>query len=608
MTRNPFKVYSPEFMTAEQVTKLFVPVAEGLEIDGPDHVFIHGHRGCGKSMMLRLMAPDCQILIHNKSLKELPYLGLYATIKATELDVVEYERLRDQYAGIVLAEHSLVAFLGVKTFKSLDEHCLPDFQQGEGAEELRCFVIKQVLPRLASAGVITEPFLERIKTASLFKDILFVVTDALDEAYGAGSAYLRRNAFTSEYLPYQGPLLTYRDFLFPILCELTQLSFMPKGPVYFLLDDADNLNSLQTRVLNTWVSFRTGKQVSFKISTQLAYKTLMTVGKQRIEAPHDFREIHVSSIHTGASSSSNYPQWVEKVVEKRLLDHGIQRGASDFFPEDSEQEEKIRAIAMDIKKQWESKPRGYRANDDAYRYARADYIKGLGGKSKQGSNYRYSGYQQLVHISSGIVRFFLDNASAMYAEQESKLQSKSSGLAEMLIPNYIEPSIQDGVVRAAADNLMFGTLDQLESEAVTLGNDEAASEFKQLRNLIRSLGGIFHQILESDRSERRVFSIALSDDPPEEIMRVLRLGVRHGYFYEAAIGTKEGNWRTKRYVMTRRLAPHFKLDPMGFSGYLFVTTALLQEAITNPKRAVTAFQEDRLGMAVLEVSQLPLGF
>jgi hypothetical protein len=607
MTQNPFKVYSPEEMTATQVTKLYEPVSEEFEITGSQHVFIHGHRGCGKSMMLRYLTPDCQIIATQRPLRELPYLGLYATIKTTELDVVEYERLINQYAGIVLAEHSLVAFLGVKTFMSLHEHCTGGIRQTDDKEELRHFIVGKVFPRLKSAGVPIETHLEAVNSASNVASVLFAIIGALDEAYASASSYLRRNSFTSEYVPYQGPLLTYRDFLFPVLSELTQLSFMPQGkPVYFLLDDADNLNYFQTRVLNTWVSFRTANRVAFKISTQLSYKTLLTISNQRIQEPHDFREIHISKVHTGASSSTKYPQWVEKVVEKRLKDHDIPVNARNFFPEDAEQEAAIRAIAEGIKKNSEINPRGYRPSDDAYRYARAEYIKSLINKSKQGSNYRYAGFHQLVHISSGIVRYFLDSASEMYSEQESRLKNRDATSNSPVLAR-IEPYIQDEVVRQAADQLMFGTLDQLKSEAVTQKNNIEVSEFKRLRNLIRALGGIFQLILLSDRSERRVFSIALSDDPPEEVMRVLQLGVRHGYFYEGAIGTKEGSWRTKRYVMTRRLAPHFKLDPMGFSGYLFVTSTLLQEAITNPKRAVRGFEKNRLG-TVLEANQLPLEF
>ena len=52
--------------------------------------------------------------------------------------------------------------------------------------------------------------------------------------------------------------------------------FMPKGPIYLLLDDADNLNETQTRILNSWVFCRTSSDVSLKISTQLNYKTFRT--------------------------------------------------------------------------------------------------------------------------------------------------------------------------------------------------------------------------------------------------------------------------------------------------------------------------------------------
>jgi len=602
---NPFKVYSPEDMTASQLTKLFVPVAEGFEIDGPEHVFIHGHRGCGKSMMLRLLTPDCQALLLAKPLSQLPFLGIYATVKATGLDVTEYERLKNQYAGPVLAEHSLVTFLGAKVFHSLIEHSSIQLANERERLELQQFISKKVFRRLGQAKVDISDWKQQCDAATTAKAILQTAVDAINEVYGICADYLKRSSFESEYRPYDGPLLGYREFLFPILSELTQLSFMPsERPVYFLLDDADNLNLLQTQVLNSWIAIRSGNKVAFKISTQLAYKTYLTRSGQRIEAAHDFREIHASSIHTGASSSSRYPQWVSNVVQRRLSDHSINVVPDIFFPVDEAQEERIKEIGSHLKADWETKGTGYRPNDDAYRYARADYIKSLGGASKQQSNYRYAGFSQLVHISSGIIRFFLDNAAEMYAKQQLREESRSQTEARSEV-THIDPTVQDEVVREAADQLMFGALDKLEQEAIQANAVQHASDFKKLRNLIRALGGIFQEILLSNRSERRVFSIALSDDPPEEVMAVLRLGVEHGYFYEAAIGSKEGKWRTRRYVLTRRLAPHFKLDPMGFSGYLFVTSELLAAAIDQPKRAIQAFKEERLGY-VVESSQLHL--
>jgi hypothetical protein len=42
--------------------------------------------------------------------------------------------------------------------------------------------------------------------------------------------------------------------------------------------------------------------------------------------------------------------------------------------------------------------------------------------------------------------------------------------------------------------------------------------------------------------------------------------------------------RTRRFVLSRRLAPHFNLDPIGFSGYLSVTNDFLIRAMEDPKK------------------------
>ncbi len=604
MSTNPFAVSSPEMMDAAEMLRLFVPLSENFEIDSPGHVFIHGHRGCGKSMMLRKMTPDCMMLSGSVALSELPYLGLYATIKSTDLDLSDLDRISNQYAGLILAEHSLSLFVASKALQSLRDHTGLGLSNRAAKQDIENLCEHLVINKLKSAGANFHG--NHLNNSELLstQDVLRRSINAIDEVYGQMSSYLRNIGITETYIPYSGPLVSYRDFLFPLLSELTQLECLPKDrPVYMLLDDADNLSLIQTQVLNNWVSFRTGNKVSFKISTQRGYKTWRTTTKQRIEAPHDFKEVDISTIYTGKHSKAAYPSWVEDVVSKRLAQHGIQVSVKDFFPEDKRQEEAIQILSKKHIESWDKEGKGYRPGDDAYRYARPDYIKELGPKQKR--TYSYAGFNQLVHISSGIVRYFLDNSAAMFAEEmKLRLVSTQEKSGEKL--DHISPTIQDAVVRDSADKLFFGTLDRLEKDATDDG-EASAQQFRQLRNLIQALGGIFQLILLSDRSERRVFSIALSDTPPDDVMKILRLGVRHGYLYEAAIGTKEGLWRTRRYVMTRRLAPLFKLDPTGFSGYLFVTTQLLQSAMQNPTRAVSDFESGRLGK-VIEDAQLPLEF
>jgi hypothetical protein len=596
MSSNPFTVSSPEIMDAAEMRRLYVPLAEDFEIEDSGHVFVHGHRGCGKSMMLRLMAPDCKMLEKSCDFKDLPYLGVYASIKSTELDLIEFDRIKNQFAGTILAEHSLCLFVASKILQSLKEHTSNALKTEQSISELNIFLEKFILSRLSS-----------IQNKINLSDPLQHAIDSIDNEYSQFMNYMRQLSLLETYIPYTGKVVGYREFLFPLCTTITTLSCMPSGkPVYILLDDADNLNSMQTQVLNTWVSYRTGAKLSFKISTQLAYKHYRTLTNQRIEVAHDFKEVNISTIYTGGLSKGKFPNWVEAIVNKRLKESGINVSAKDFFPEDPEQVIAINKIGINLKNNWESSGTGYRPNDDAYRYSRPDYIKNLGGTTKQTKNYSYSGFNQLVHISSGIVRYFLDNAASMYAEEKKLALSNYELSNEIISLRSIRSSIQDQVVRSSADALMIDNLDKLVYEAdLNNRNETTTDEFKQLRNLIQTLGGIFQSILFSSRSERRIFSIALSDSPPDEVMKILKLGVRHGYLYEGTIGTKDGRGRTRRFVLTRRLAPMYKLDPTGFSGYLFVTTQLLQAAIYNPAKAIREFENGRLG-TVIDEAQLSL--
>ena len=228
--------------------------------------------------------------------------------------------------------------------------------------------------------------------------------------------------------------------------------------------------------------------------------------------------------------------------------------------------------------------RGTRARDDATRYARPDYIKELSTRRGGLTNYSYSGFEQLVHISSGVIRHFLDAAAEMYAEEYSKKQ----------LVQQVSPAIQDRVVRGQADRLFFAEFDKIaRDQAVATPRYE---RLEQLRTLVRGLGGAFFELLVSKASERRVFSIALSDTDDHEVLEVLELGVQYGYFHKSTIGTKKFAGRTPLYILTRRLAPFFSLDPTSFAGYQFITTAELRSAMTDAGAFVRQFQRrDKLG-------------
>jgi hypothetical protein len=565
---NPFSVQTPEEISAQDTVSLFVDVFNDFpKVPHIGHSFIHGPRGSGKSMMFRFLLPDCQCLKHSLTLDKIEFYGVYIPIKNTSLALTELRRLQSMYNDVVLNEHFMVMFLASRIFGSFIATVVPtDAEAQRGVWSL----FQHWKELLVEAGWKSPVEMPADAPAA---DLLAKMDKVSWSLYRHVIQYLRQAA-GPEIEPYNGPLCGYLDFLHPLARSLRKMPFMPRGPLFLLIDDADNLNTTQTRILNSWVATRTSQDISIKISTQLNYKTYTTNSGQRIESPHDYTEINISTIYT--SYKNNYKRRISEIVVKRLQQSGIEVAPEDFFPPDQEQEDEIRKIGETLRSDWEKTGRGHRPSDDVVRYSRPMFIANLKGPRKAGSTYSYAGFEQLVHLSSGLIRYFLDPAALMYAKQSSdhpdqKLKS-------------ISPKIQNEIVRQESENLLFDGFEKLASEKDQ--ENHYYVRVRQLSNLVRALGRTFHRVLISpSRSERKVFSIALSDTPDKEVMEVLKLGIDNGYFQPSTIGNKEGTGRTRLYILTRRLAPSFLLDPSSFAGYLFVTSQFLREAMLNPNVA-----------------------
>lgn len=594
---NPFSVTSPEHLSATDAVELFVDVFSDFpKVPNPGHVFLQGPRGSGKSMIFRYLQPDCQRIVRKCKLRELPYLAIYIGIRNSELSLTELVRLEERkHASTILNEHFMVMFMASIAFKQLAEICLGLDDNEGNIEEAKSYV-QFVARYLENIGArdnvidVTEP----LSISKCFESL----AEKFLGLYRSTIAYIRSLAFPGDDITYKGILCGYLDFLYPILCKLRDLSFMPCGPIYLLVDDADNLNLIQTTILNTWVSTRTSSNVSLKVSSQFKYKTYYTVLGATVESPHDYSEVNIQTIYTAQTKKSTYQDMVREIVNKRLSRADIHATPEEFFLKDKEQEAQIKAIADAYRKNWAKEGRGNRPSDDALRYARPDFIKGLAGPRKASSSYSYAGFQQLVHLSSGIVRYFLEAASLMYSEV---LSSSVSGEGGKIL--QIPPNVQDKVVRQQAYDFLFKQLDKI---SVDEGGEAPSSDvLTKLANLIQALGGTFRKIILSDRSERRVFSIAFSNVPSEDVKEVFRLGVELGYFHQSTIGNKEGTGRTTLYVLNRRLAPNYNLDPTSFAGYLFATNEGITQAMYNPQALLRKIDDAGIA-AIFEQRQLSL--
>lgn len=597
-TGNPFIVTTPEDMSATEAYNLFVDVFTDFpKILDEGHTFLHGPRGSGKSMMFRFLMPDCQKLKYNCFVNNLPFYSIYIRIKNAELHITELERLEGKHAAYILNEHFMIMHISEIVFDALLKEACIDNDSDVNIESINEFFNNSFLRYLRNCG-----FKNCESGEYTFRSVsegLQKMYDICEHIYSQVKNYFKRLSFHDSIIPYTEPVLcSYLDFLLPLLKGLRRLPFMPDGPIYLLVDDADNLSRTQTKILNSWVFTRSSSDVSIKISTQLQYETYQTVTGKIIETPHDYSEVNISTVYT-ASGKNRYMDRVKRIVIKRLKLHGIDDVSPEqFFPVNEKQETEIKAIGDKIREKWsEGEGKGYRASDDVVRYARPDYIKKLSGLSKSSPTYSYAGFEQQVHLSSGIVRYFLDAAKQMFNEVVS-----SKKFTDI---KYIPDGIQNKVLRDKANEFLF---DELIKKNDDQSKTESDQKITKLINLILALGGLFRKCLLSDRSERKVFSFAFSNPPPDSLMEIIHFGVKCGYFQTSTIGKKDSQsgGRTRLYILSRRLAPIFTLDPTGFAGYLFMEGEFLAKAMKNPDAILRRIKDANDISNTLQPKQLKL--
>ena len=566
----PFSVKTAESLSPSEVANQFVDHEAYTKLIPRGHTFIEGPRGSGKSMLFRYMSPATQCVVKQCQISQLPFIGIIVPVKQANVQMPEMKKITGS-ASRLIAENLLVTMVAIQVCRAfndvLDNVNGKDDVLESWIETLHSYIQRHV----SAAGYTVSDAVQKVTS----KEKLSICLDTLALVERVTQDYLDSLVFNDSLPKYEKKLLNYQFFLFPLFEALLSQNSIKSQTFYILVDDADWLREEQTRVLNTWISFRTSNTVSFKAACQLDYKTYLTSGTRRIESPHDFSRVNLSTIYTHGT----YEGWVRSVIEKRLSTFNIAVDVEHFFPEDEKQKTKLIEIQQEIHSTSWGGPTTERRRDDAYRYARPELIRRLGGKSKQTSTFLYCGFNQLVDISNATIRFFLEAASEMYAQQRQKNGSDDV--------TFVSPQIQNQVVREQANHLLQANFDEIVRDyAVGENNSDLIQKVKQVKNLVEVIGSAFYaSLIHPTRTERRVLAFALQTDPSDELQEILRLSVSLNFFSVSTIGKKEGFGRTKRYVINRRIAPYYNLDPSGFSGYFWITGELLLSAAKDPTSA-----------------------
>nr|WP_293835171.1 hypothetical protein [uncultured Arsenicibacter sp.] len=583
--QNPFIYSTPDqIKNPQDALDLFVDVFKDFYLlENKGNTFIHGARGSGKSMMFRIMRPDCQKIRLNKKLNDLEYFAVYIPIKETSLNIQDIHLLSKKHGETLLNEHLMCIYFSICIFDFLRQEDFTHYN--EHLDSVKTF-LRRFKKNLDKVGYkYSEDF---NPNSDSINDYFSCIVEILEDIQNSFTNYLARLSLGLEHLKYDGPICLFRNFLFQLIKDVGKLPFLPTSPIYLLIDDADALNEIQTQILNTWVSFRTTADVCFKITTQLTYKTYYTLNSStRIDAPHDYNEISLSDIYTSDNKTTIYRKNIKDIVEKRLQKiYNLNTTAEAFFPSDTKQEAHVKKL--------EKKYIDLKNYDYAYRNARIDYMLMIPNRY----TYSYAGFDQLVHLSSGIIRNFIDLAFKMF--DETQRVSKDSLAPITSIPI----SIQNKEIKDYSSWLLQQIDKTIDSQGI---NHSQKNDYLKLKALIDSMGKAFRIFLESKSSERRKFSFYFDGECDEELKRVLKLGVSEGLLHYSTHGSKSGLGRAHKYVFNRMLSPLYMLDPFAFSGYLYITQPYIDLAINNPKRFLKYIRE-RAESNESEVQQLEFDF
>ena len=467
-----------------------------------------------------------------------------------------------------ISEHALVLLVVDRLLSCVKNQLLNIFDDIEGLTEfvsdsIRFFDSASIATSIENAN---SHFELKSNPIQWFQTVVFSETTKIVR-------FLRDTTLVGNNSAYSGATSGYHDFLLPFVRRFQQLKILNGATTYVLLDDADRLTKTQQGIVNEWIANRDNSILCIKVfSRRDHYRTMSTRSGSTLEQPHDYSEVNVDELYT--RSTSDYWKKVELISNRRLT---VAKSAAEtiqcLLPADSTEAGLFEQVKAKTADEWEAAGKPGRQGDYVNRYAIPRLFQHLRASKKRKS---YAGFDNLVDISSGVVRDFLEPCYLMFDRVVSG-GTKPSEVSE------IPSSIQDEVIYSYSEAFLLNRIEDLRQELPP----EEWSRLDSLRCLVESLGRLFYARLHDAASrEARIFSFTVRGSVNNEIAEVLRLGVRYRYLQHGTYSTKEGGGRENWYILSRRLCPMYKLDPSGFEGRISLTNEMLELACKKPDEFV----------------------
>lgn len=567
---NPFAYEQANILSPEQVYDYYIEDYNYSRfIRSKRNVFLEGERGTGKTMALRYNSVPVQVRRSKKDgvTMDMSVLCIHVPCNTPLTHRREHELMLD-FPAAVLSEHLFVCSIMHHLATDLETIEKP-FQPGE--EE-------KLISELAFVMRVEFP-----SSRGLLEGLRMIFERDANEAQDA----LNRGNFD----PTDRRAWTFSSALLPVALAIRKSKLFSDTHFAIMIDDAQDLNKHQIKSLNSWIAFRDNSVFSFKVTTtKVDRPSLATASGGTILEGHDFSRIDMEMPYQNPNAS--FGKLAEKIVSRRLLSISDKLSPDLFFPLNPQMKadldvarmqaaEKIKAEAPD------ATPK--QIQDYVYKFARANYFRN---RAATANRPPYSGFELLVHMSTGVIRNLLEPCFWMYDRVVSE-GSGTSNRAEPIVVSSIPPDIQSEVVLERSKRKWLTIKNDLVQSVEGCSHEDANKVYQ----LFDQLAVLFRERLLRDISEPRAVTFSISDKKHEEyaqLMRILNIARKGQLLYVYFSSAKELGRREMYYVMNRILLPDRGLDPQGQHARVSIKCGILWAA-ANANRPIEVFGDESQG-------------
>ena len=535
---NPFEYEAANNLSDDLIVEYYVDDFNYSRfIQSKRNVFLFGERGSGKTMAFLYNSFAIQRkLLESNLAKTLPStLGVYIPCNTHLIHKPEYQ-LHEEFLAQVISEHYLVLAMTYYVADALGG--VPDLLADVDAPALYTelnFVLGGSLPEGSDPLSSVKMFVRR-ELLNTQRSLNKPEADAFHySTFSFGSMFVPFLTTCSEKIPYLS------DFHFLLM-----------------LDDAQELNSYQKRILNSWTSHRDHSLFSFKVAIAGASNhTMRTASGGTLLEGHDYTRVDLEARFE--NRHSDFFKFAKELIEKRLLRVGVSSAAEGFFPLNEGMHEDLKAARALVEGRAKAEgKKGKALQDHVYKYGRVEYFRRRDPKSNRPP---YSGFETLAFLSTGVVRNLLEPCFWMFDAARSE-REKGGATDRKFAITRIEPRIQTKEILRLSERKWDWLRDDIARDIEGCSTEEGGRVYK----LLDALAILFRNRLLKHRSEPSALSFTISGQDPNvmrDLSRLIAILRRAQLLYVRSGPAKDHGRREPYYEPNRMLWPIRALDPHG---------------------------------------------